>query len=233
MPVPCPDCGITRLLSVYRADPATRCHVCNGRALGRSRAGIVQRPEIVARRIATAHANGSIDRNIARLAERNRGSRIGAAHRARIIESNRTRIVTPESRGRRSAATRRLWAEGKASSRVGTGRRGKRADLGNVAFRSTWEANVARVLNACGVGWQFEPERFALSSGSTYAPDFRLANGIYIEVKGYWRKEARERFETFRREYPVTVHVIDERVYRSMEARWSRLIPTWERARKD
>jgi predicted nuclease of restriction endonuclease-like RecB superfamily len=172
-----------------------------------------------------------IERNITRLAEHNRGSHIGEAHRARIIESNRTRTVSPESHARRSAATRRLWAEGKASPRVGTGRRGKRADLGGTPFRSSWEANVARIFTACGIEWEFEPQRFTLTSGQTYAPDFRLGNGTYIEVKGYWRPEARARFDAFRAEYPVTVHVIDQHRYQSMEARWSRTILNWERAR--
>lgn len=225
----CVDCGAERVSSRYYV--TERCKHCSATRSGWARKGTKQPAEAIARRMATNRARGNIERNVARLAERNRGSHIGEAHRARIAESNRTRTVSPESSVRRSAATKRLWAEGKASSRVGTGRRGKRADLGGVPFRSTWEANVARVFNACGVGWEFEPERFSLSSGSTYAPDFRLATGVYIEVKGYWRVEARARFDAFRAEYPVVVHVIDQRAYRRMAARWANIIPLWEPSR--
>ena len=34
---------------------------------------------------------------------------------------------------------------------------GKRSDIGADYFRSSWEANIARLLNALGIDWMYEP----------------------------------------------------------------------------
>ena len=206
----CPRCHTARRVNYYRAQsaPQTLCRACAAEASGQARRGWKQSAEMVARRVETARANGSTERNIARLAVLNRGRRASPEHRAAISEANRRRERTSEFRAKIGAAARERWRLGKQSSRVGTGVRGRRADLGEAAFRSTWEANVARVLSRCGVAWEFEPTRFALDNGRSYCPDFRLATGVYLEVKGYLRPDAAERMRLFRSMYPDIV--IDE-----------------------
>lgn len=96
---------------------------------------------------------------------------------------------------------------------------GKRADLDSMYLRCGWEANVARMLNALGVSWQYEPRTFWFpqrSGTNSYTPDFYLPeNDKWIEVKGYWngksktqlRRFKRYHFEEFQKLYIVTGNI--------------------------
>lgn len=73
---------------------------------------------------------------------------------------------------------------------------GKRKDLNNQMFRSTWEANVARYFNFIGYKWIYEPQQFFFEKerrgAVSYLPDFYLPEyDIYIEVKGQLISRAR------------------------------------------
>ena len=52
-----------------------------------------------------------------------------------------------------------------------------------VRFRSRLEARWAVFFTAAGIPWEYEPERYALSDGRWYIPDFRLDGRIFAEVK--------------------------------------------------
>lgn len=106
------------------------------------------------------------------------------------------------------------------------GKAGKRKDLDNTYFRSTWEANFARVLKLMKVDYEFEPKIFWLkrNDGSeiSYTPDFYLPKtDEYIEVKGYWMDDAKEKFELFKEQYPeIKIKVIDSNNYKAYENRF-------------
>lgn len=103
--------------------------------------------------------------------------------RRKLSEALRGRTRSPEHSYNLSESMKRAWLEGRKHS-SGWGKHGVREDLGGQFFRSTWEANYARVLNLCGVEWQYEPKRFDTPIGS-YCPDFYLPmTGEYVEVKG-------------------------------------------------
>ena len=54
-----------------------------------------------------------------------------------------------------------------------------------VRFRSKLEGEWARFYDEIGVGWDYEPKRFVLSSGATYLPDFWLPDlKCWVEIKG-------------------------------------------------
>ena len=55
-------------------------------------------------------------------------------------------------------------------------------------FRSRLEARWAVFFDHLGIEWEYEPQGYVLSDGSTYLPDFWLPdfdspNGMYVEVK--------------------------------------------------
>lgn len=114
------------------------------------------------------------------------------------------------------------------------GKAGKRKDLDNVYFRSTWEANFARVLRLMKVEYQFEPNIFWLkrSDGAdiSYTPDFYLSKtNEYIEVKGYWMDDAKMKFDLFRNQYPdIKIKVVDSPKYKMYEKRFKHQIEEWE-----
>lgn len=119
---------------------------------------------------------------------------------------------------------------------------GKRPDLGNVYFRSSWEANYARILNvqlAQGVitKWEYEPETFVFEKitrgNRTYTPDFRLTcrdgRVIYHEVKGWLDPASKTKLKRMARYYPdVPVLVIPKSTYQVLAKTYKASIPEWE-----
>jgi hypothetical protein len=77
-----------------------------------------------------------------------------------------------------------------------------------IQFRSSYEVRFAQMCNDAGLAWHYEPERFNLGRCS-YLPDFYLPTlGIYIEVKGYFSEESRQKIALFRKlhpEFPLVV----------------------------
>lgn len=88
-------------------------------------------------------------------------------------------------------------------------------DIG-MRLRSGWEANIYRIFKHMGIDLDYEPRTFMLSDGRTYTPDFFIhETGEFIEVKGRWIGDAREKVEMFRDEYPAyPLEVIDGLEYK-------------------
>jgi len=74
--------------------------------------------------------------------------------------------------------------------------------------QGSYEANVVDYLNFNEIDYKWQPESFKLSNKKTYRPDLYLVDSsTYIEIKGWWRDDAREKFDIFCTEYP---HLIVE-----------------------
>jgi hypothetical protein len=100
---------------------------------------------------------------------------------------------------------------GKRTSKRQKGRNnpmfGKNANHGNgsyynnIWFRSSWEVAYAKYLNKQDITWLYESKTFDLGK-TTYTPDFYLPEiDTYIEIKGWWRGDAKEKFRKFKRIY--------------------------------
>lgn len=123
------------------------------------------------------------------------------------------------------AAKKRLQTENQYSRC----KKGKRADLENIFFRSSWEANYARILNHLGVGWKYEPETFDVGEAETYTPDFKLADGTFVEIKGWWTKTGQRKVDLFRRNYPtIRLQTITRTEYAALSKQYRHLINHWE-----
>ena len=120
-------------------------------------------------------------------------------------------------------------------------RHGQRSDLlaagDDCCYRSSWEANVARVWAARGIRPLYETRTFILASArkrkaTGYKPDWRLPVGpvevggeiylrTYLEVKGRMDDDSMRKIAAFRREYPqYLLIVIDKDAYREMAPWW-------------
>tara|TARA_Y100001973_G_C5199868_1_gene336800 strand:- start:1241 stop:1591 length:351 start_codon:yes stop_codon:yes gene_type:complete len=53
-------------------------------------------------------------------------------------------------------------------------------------FRSRLEERVSDLLCNLGVKYEYEDHRIPYQIQHFYLPDFHLANGIFLETKGYW-----------------------------------------------
>lgn len=64
-----------------------------------------------------------------------------------------------------------------------------------------WAGAFAKWCDNNKIKWQYEPKTFDLGN-TTYTPDFYLPESdTYIEVKGFWRDDAREKFILFKQLY--------------------------------
>jgi predicted nuclease of restriction endonuclease-like RecB superfamily len=72
---------------------------------------------------------------------------------------------------------------------------------GKIGMRSGWEVKYAKWLDNQKIEWEYEPT-FELSNGKLYTPDFRLEDGTIVEIKGYFREDARIKWQMFKEEYP-------------------------------
>lgn len=74
-------------------------------------------------------------------------------------------------------------------------------DNKSYCFKSIWEYKVANYLHISDIKWEYETKKFELLIGdmeTTYTPDFYLIEtNTIIEVKGYWRDDAKIKFEQF------------------------------------
>lgn len=125
---------------------------------------------------------------------------------------------------------------------------GRRADLGGLYVRSTWEANYARFLNLLVaqrkiLRWEYEPHTFwfeSIKRGTrSYQPDFKvyLLDGTHEwhEVKGWMDPKSKTKLARMARYYPdEKVVVIAQGWFR--QARRGGLaacIPGWETGARD
>lgn len=121
------------------------------------------------------------------------------------------------------------------------GHGGKREDLDNRYFRSSWEANYARYLNwlvsqGTIAAWEYEPQTFVFHGVTrgvlTYTPDFRVIDhdGSYEwhEVKGWMDDKSKAKLKRMAKFYPSErIIIIGKDEYQAVK-KWSRLIDNWE-----
>jgi hypothetical protein len=119
---------------------------------------------------------------------------------------------------------------------------GKRADLGGLYVRSSWEANYCRYLNWLiqqrQIGaWAYEPDLFEFTSIKKgvrfYLPDFKIlcndGSFEYHEVKGFMDHKSKVKLKRMAQFYPhIKLVLIDAPVYRALERDVKGLIDEWE-----
>ena len=119
---------------------------------------------------------------------------------------------------------KRIYAGGFESTKYG-----RRKDLNNQFFRSTWEANYARILNYLNIDWQFEPKRFKLLMNEKicyYLPDFYLPKyKTFVEVKG---GGSADKFYAFREQYFVKTFLVHATRYYRLVKIFKDKISYWE-----
>lgn len=120
---------------------------------------------------------------------------------------------------------------------------GKRKDIGEQYFRSSWEANYARYLNLLIKmkivdRWEFEPETFWFNDIKrgirSYKPDFKVwykgeINYVFVEIKGWMDNKSKTKIKRFQKYYPQhKLEIVDKKAYKSIKSQWSNSIQNWE-----
>lgn len=110
---------------------------------------------------------------------------------------------------------------------------GFREDLGH-SVRSSWGADVARLLKFMQISYEYEKTRFYMTkpdgSKCSYLPDFYLPDyDLYIEVKGYYRDEDKEKMQLFSEQYSdIKLIMVDKTKFAELELRYKHIVPNWE-----
>jgi len=142
----------------------------------------------------------------------------------RTIKANRTKKINGTINPNRNKRNPYSRAKG-----------GKRPDLGDIYFRSAWEANIARYFNLLGIKWEYEPKEFVFQDVQrgciSYTPDFYLPDeDRWVEVKGWMDKKSITKLNRFKKYFLEEfnkLEIIDEGRYKTIEKNKS-LIPGWE-----
>lgn len=70
--------------------------------------------------------------------------------------------------------------------------------------KGSYEAKVVDYLNKCKINFLWQPQVFVMPNGKTYLPDLYLINeNKWIEIKGYMRKDAQEKWDWFLTQFPT------------------------------
>jgi hypothetical protein len=147
---------------------------------------------------------------------------------------------TQEQRKRQSALMTGLLKS--AGAIYSNARRGYRDDLGDIFFRSRWEANYARILNwkvaqRQIATWEYEADTFwfeKIRRGvRSYTPDFKITglNGSiwYEEIKGWMDAKSKTKLKRMKKYHPKTsVLVIGQKEYKLLEKQFAGMLPHWE-----
>lgn len=99
---------------------------------------------------------------------------------------------------------------GKGNSRYGKVSHGNGSYYKKAWMRSNWELLFAKWLDKQGFKWSHEPQAFPIKytykkvkKEGTYRPDFYLPQlDLWVEIKGWWRGDAKVKFRAFKRLYP-------------------------------
>jgi predicted nuclease of restriction endonuclease-like RecB superfamily len=85
---------------------------------------------------------------------------------------------------------------------------GKHINYSNIWMKSGWEEAFAKWCDRNNIGWVYEPKTFDLGD-TTYTPDFYLPGTYkYIEIKGFWRTDAKKKFKLFKKQYPNILIIV-------------------------
>mgnify|MGYP000002528174 FL=1 len=99
----------------------------------------------------------------------------------------------------------------------------QRKDGKTIKLKSNWEVKFAQYLDSNNINWEYEKQPFPITyeyegkiKNGTYIPDFFLDNEV-IEVKGYWHKDARVKFDTFKIQYPeIKIRLLEKKELREL-----------------
>jgi len=105
------------------------------------------------------------------------------------------------------------WMRG---NKYGKGR-GNKTFYNGIIFKSSWEASVAKYFDDNKIIWKYEEKEFIIDDTTSYRPDFFIyENNKFIklvEVKGYFRKENKIKFQNFINKYPdINIELWDKKV---------------------
>jgi len=167
-------------------------------------------------------------------------------------KSQAGRIITKEHRNKISNTLKgvplsenrkRKMREAQKEKRYSRGYGGKRKDLKNIYFRSTTEANFARILDFKNINYKYEVD-FPLYYDNKiiwYSVDFYLEDiNKYMEIKGYCQSDGnypgKKKVDLFIEQYPnkdFEIIFCSSQKWKDLTDKYESLIPLWENGNRN
>lgn len=73
----------------------------------------------------------------------------------------------------------------------------------DLVCQASWEPKIIDYLNINKINYLWQPQIFKIPNGKTYRPDLYLEDeDKWVEIKGYFRKDALEKWDWFQSQYP-------------------------------
>jgi hypothetical protein len=121
------------------------------------------------------------------------------------------RINTPEAREKAKNSIIEVWKDEEKTKQLlrkmyHTRSRKVLCKKGKVEVKSSYEERFIHLLDKLGLTWEYEPKTFYLQDmKKNYIPDFYIKElDLYVEVKGYWYKDAKDKWNHWIINYPTT-----------------------------
>lgn len=127
------------------------------------------------------------------------------SHRAKLSAITKAHIEAHGSNWqglKHTQETKAKIAKALRGNTNGNRRRDRQSQYNGIRMDSGWEVKAAEYLDKQGIEWSYGKIVFPLDEKRSYRPDFVLADGLVIEVKGYWRPENKRKFEEWQQKYP-------------------------------
>ena len=106
----------------------------------------------------------------------------GVDHPSKTLE-----VAQKSSRGQAKITIKNHWKTGE-----------------ELVCQASWEPKVVEYLNANRIDFEWQSKIFTLPIGKTYRPDLYLKDSnIWVEIKGFFRKDAKEKWDWFKSEHPT------------------------------
>jgi len=119
------------------------------------------------------------------------------------------RLNTEQARNKAARSIRETWKDPEKSRKMLTAMYKTRSQnvecsKGILQVKSGYEKRFIKILDKHFLEWEYEPSSFKLENlNKLYIPDFYIKDlDLWIEVKGYWYKDAKEKWDCFLLEYP-------------------------------
>lgn len=145
----------------------------------------------------------------------------------KISKNSKGRIYDLEARANMSIGAQNR-VRTKRETLYSSAKGGYREDL-KCYFRSTWEANFARILNFQNRKWEYECKTFQLEDSLSYTPDFYIEDeNVFYELKGRLDERSKLQLGLMKEKYPeVIVNLIEGESYNKLRLEFKDLVE-WE-----
>lgn len=182
------------------------------------------------------------------------GYSVSPDHREKLISSTKKawsdpdhKFNTPEHRQYISNRMMEMRANQPESNPYSRCSGGRRKDIDDLYFRSSWEANYARYLNFLVkqkkiLKWEYEPDTFIFHEVKrgirSYKPDFKIwenefSEPYFVEVKGWMDNRSKTKLKYMEKYYPeIKISIVGQAEYKAIRESIRKIIPGWEDMKK-